>query len=54
MCPERGRGRGEGRAGRLQASDASRLRTQREGGGELGKGAGGEGGLGAGWAFAGI
>ena len=40
----RGRGRGEGRAGRLQASDPSRLCTQREGG--VGEGGGGEGGLG--------
>ena len=45
MCPEQGTGEGEGRAGRLQASDASRLGTQREGGG-VGEGGGGEGGLG--------
>ena len=44
MCPEQGTGEGEGRAGRLQASDASRLGTQR--GGSGGRGRGGRGGLG--------
>ena len=53
MCPEQGTGEGEGRAGRLQASDASRLGTQREGGGSGGRGRGG-GGAWAGWAFTGI
>ena len=48
----RGRGKGEGRAGCLQASDPSRLCTQREGG-SGGRGRGG-GGAWAGWAFTGI